>query len=105
MPTLSFIPEKPVKTMVLASETIYSLDTMSSFVATLLALLQKNSDVGVQAVGLIAAKRVYFGVGGGVDEFVRVLEIQGGTAKAVWQSEDAGVGRVILEVESTRPLL
>ena len=48
---------------------------------------------------LIAAKRVYFGVGGGVDEFLRVLGEMGGRGKVVWETgPESGVGRVILEV-------
>lgn len=53
-----------------------------------------------RATALIAAKRVYFGVGGGVDEFVKVLSEFGGRATCVWESEGPGVERVILEVVS-----
>lgn len=84
--------------MVLASETIYSTTTLSSFVETLLSVLRTPKGGGTSAVGLIAAKKVYFGVGGGVDEFVRVLAEHDGKAKVVWESKGTGVGRVILEV-------
>jgi len=86
--------------MVLASETIYSLATLSSFVETLLSVLQTSIAGGTSAVGLVAAKKVYFGVGGGVDEFVRVLAEHDGKANVVWESKGAGVGRVILEVSN-----
>ena len=52
------------------------------------------------ARALVAAKRVYFGVGGGVDEFLIVLRSTTGVAREVWEThgEGAGVGRVVLEV-------
>lgn len=93
-------PAYPVKTMVLASETIYSLTTLSSFVNTFLSIIQTSIAAGTFAVGLVAAKKVYFGVGGGIDEFVRVLAEQDGKANVVWESRGTGVGRVILEVNS-----
>ena len=89
----------PVDTLILASETIYSPISIRMFTATLLDLLSNASARGGTARALVAAKRVYFGVGGGVDEFLRVLEHMGGIGKVVWESEGAGVGRVILEVE------
>lgn len=51
---------------------------------------------------LVAAKRVYFGVGGGVDEFLTVLSTTDGVAREVWatEGEGAGVGRVVMEVRT-----
>lgn len=46
----------------------------------------------------MAAKRFYFGVGGGVDDFVAALPRNGLRGRAVWETEGKGVGRVILEV-------
>lgn len=89
-----------MRTLVLASETIYSLATLSSFVDTLLSVLQTSVAGGASPVGLVAAKKVYFGVGSGVDEFVRVLAEHGGKANVVWESKETGVGRVILEVKN-----
>lgn len=85
-------------TLVLASETIYSPRTLTLFIETLLGILQAAKDANETAIGLVAAKRVYFGVGGGVDEFLRISKEKGGEAKLVWESEGSGVGRVILEV-------
>lgn len=92
----------PSATIVLASETVYSPNTLPSFTDTLMGSIRAAEDAGGSAVGLVAAKRVYFGVGGGVDEFLRVLQEKGGGAKVVWESEGSGVGRVILEVRATR---
>lgn len=91
-------------TLVLASETIYAPASLRPFAETLLALLRLGSSRAVdRAVALVAAKRVYFGVGGGVDEFLAVLGELGGEARCVWSSGEEegrgqGVGRCILEV-------
>jgi protein-histidine N-methyltransferase len=86
------------KTLILASETIYSPSTITCFVSTLLGLLAAAEDQGRTARALIAAKKVYFGIGGGVDEFLVILQKNGGQAKMVWELEGEGVDRVILEV-------
>lgn len=77
--------------LVLASETIYSPDTLRSFVSVLDQTVRSKR-------ALIAAKKVYFGVGGGVDEFVREWERIGGGTKLVMEVGDQGVARVVLEV-------
>ena len=92
----------PPATIVLASETVYSPDTLASFTDTLMGSIRAAENAGGSAVGLVAAKKVYFGVGGGVDEFLKVLQKKGGEAKIVWESERSGVGRVIVEVQATR---
>ncbi|KAJ5120543.1 uncharacterized protein N7515_009931 [Penicillium bovifimosum] len=95
------------KVLVLASETIYSPASLMAFSETLLALLRRSNTASARSRALIAAKKVYFGVGGGVDEFLGVLgqlcvnelDVQ---QKMNVQSE--GVGRVVLEVvPSTGP--
>ncbi|EGC44612.1 conserved hypothetical protein [Histoplasma capsulatum var. duboisii H88] len=124
--------------LILASETIYSPSSLRSFSETLLALLRcgrglgftstsasasspqiepaaepvvtdKNTPPDCKAKALIAAKEVYFGVGGGVDEFLRVMrdhgrregQIGGGdgfSVKVRTEVRNEGVGRVVLEV-------
>lgn len=90
-----------VETTVLASETIYSPSSIIPFTEVLLKLLETAEVTGGKANALVAAKQIYFGVGGGVDEFCNVLERFGGRAAKVWGSEGPGVGRVILEVRRT----
>jgi protein-histidine N-methyltransferase len=41
---------------------------------------------------------LYFGVGGGVQEFVRAVEDERGTVHTVWEHRE-GVGRRIMRVE------
>lgn len=82
------------QTLILASETIYSPSSLLAFTDTLFALLQARPE---NARALVAAKKVYFGVGGGVEEFLAAVRARGGTGEVVWES-GGGVGRVILEV-------
>lgn len=86
-----------IETIFLASETIYSLDSIHAFTEVLLKALQ-SAEPGC-GKALVAAKKIYFGVGGGVDEFLEVLTELGGKGETVWESKDRGVGKVILEVE------
>ncbi|KAI5306886.1 hypothetical protein KEM56_006585 [Ascosphaera pollenicola] len=89
--------------LLLASETIYSPASLRAFSETLISLLQKRAGL---SKSLIAAKKVYFGIGGGVDEFLSVfkdLEETNGHALRISEKldvEDAGVGRLVLEIES-----
>lgn len=55
---------------------------------------------GGKARALVAAKMVYFGVGGGIDEFLSVLKEKGGEGNSVWETKGMGygVGRCIREV-------
>ncbi|CAG8904069.1 unnamed protein product [Penicillium egyptiacum] len=88
-------------TLVLASETIYSPASLAAFSETLLALLRRSNAVLVKSRALVAAKKVYFGVGGGVDEFLAVLGNVCGNELGVQQKlnvQSEGVGRVVLEV-------
>ncbi|PLN75363.1 hypothetical protein BDW42DRAFT_199512 [Aspergillus taichungensis] len=90
------------QTLILASETIYAPASLTPFSETLLQLLRRSAgDEQTQARALIAAKKVYFGVGGGVDEFLAVLGRIGGDGVEVVQRLDVqsgGVGRVVLGV-------
>lgn len=99
-------------TLVLASETIYSPASLGVFSQTVLELLRlapgdrSNSNAqtdrdkagteGAQA--LVAAKKVYFGVGGGVAEFEDQIRKRSGRVETVLDVKGAGVGRVVLEV-------
>ena len=86
------------ETIFLASETIYSPSSIRPFTEVLMKTLRDAEDVGGTAVALIAAKRVYFGVGGGMDEFLKILEEFQGIATPVWEPTSPGIGKAILEV-------
>ncbi|KAJ5286852.1 hypothetical protein N7478_002538 [Penicillium angulare] len=93
-----------VKTLLLASETIYSPSSLRAFSETLLQLVRRSSTPASKSRAMIAAKKVYFGVGGGVDEFLAVLQDVAANELEVQQRVDVqseGVGRVVLEVTPT----
>ena len=96
----SFMSEADVLTsqrnvIILASETIYSPASLTSFVNTVANLLRARESGGT---AFVAAKRIYFGVGGGIPEFVREMRKVGALVKEVINITDSGVGRVILEI-------
>ncbi|ROW01604.1 hypothetical protein VSDG_02232 [Cytospora chrysosperma] len=60
------------KTLIMGAETIYSPFALESFTETLLSILnqEREAQPSRQAVAIVAAKRLYFGVGGSLDDFV-----------------------------------
>lgn len=86
------------RTLVLGAETIYSPFALSSFTDTLISILQREREVqvGQQAVAIIAAKRLYFGVGGSLDDFVdKIQEL--GAAVNMMREETEGVRRGVVK--------
>ena len=100
----------PPYDVVLASETIYRTETLGAFLNVLRtgagASPAPVADTEVTTVVvtvpsplcLVAAKVLYFGVGGGVQAFVRAVEGENGTVRTVWEHRE-GVGRMIMRVE------
>lgn len=82
-------------TLILASETIYSPKSTKVFVDTLMHLLGREP---ANSKALVAAKKVYFGVGGGVDDFVTQVSAKGGVFRQLLDVKGVGVGRVVLEI-------
>jgi protein-histidine N-methyltransferase len=111
------IAKSSCRVLILASETIYSPSSLLSFTETLVSLLQRASawppqheNIEGRPVStpraLIAAKWLYFGVGGGVDDFLATLQDATGQVLEVKERadiENEGVGRVILEVGFRMP--
>ncbi|KAF2454636.1 hypothetical protein BDY21DRAFT_352318 [Lineolata rhizophorae] len=101
-PPTAFLPLIPVSqdmnTLVLASETIYSPSSLSAFTEVLVGILERVR----MGKAMVAAKRVYFGVGGSVSAFKQ--EAAGRKAVA-YEIENAdiigrnGVQRCLMEVQ------
>lgn len=87
-----------IDTMLLASETIYSLNSIRAFTEVLIGVLKSAEETRGCGKAFVAAKKFYFGVGGGVDEFLGTLDALGGKGVMAWESEGEGVRRVIVEV-------
>ena len=100
--------------VVLTSETIYKTESLSPLIALMRGSCGYGGSTNEEGQSpcmepsifpssrylcLVAAKVLYFGVGGGVSEFTRAVESLGrGRVKTVWKRE-VGVGRRIMQVE------
>ena len=86
-------------TVILAAETIYSPESTVAFVDLLLILLQRVK----MSKAMIAAKRMYFGVGGSVDGLKEACSQRGAVAYEIENhgvpGMDGGVGRALIEVQ------
>ncbi|KAJ7122036.1 hypothetical protein C8R43DRAFT_1148984, partial [Mycena crocata] len=85
--------------IVLTSETIYRTDALPSLIWLMHAACADS-----ESLCLVAAKVLYFGVGGGVSEFINTLQSKGmgakgcsGRAETVWERK-LGVGRKIIQI-------
>lgn len=80
----------------IGAETIYSPAALKSFADTLAALLE--SMTGSERMALVAAKKVYFGVGGSMDDFCDAVREKGVHVEQIWEESD-GVRRSVVEVK------
>lgn len=94
--------------LVLTSETIYRQESTASLLAVLKAASKSSVEgpdldsilprLSIRApLVLVAAKSMYFGVGGNVDDFRRAAKDVGAMVTDVWELP-TGVRRVILEL-------
>ena len=100
--------------IVLTSETIYSIESLSVLVDTMQRASFASIEEALQRTTLgsatyeelgrrdetclVAAKVLYFGVGGGVSALKEELKRRKASSKTVWQSH-RGVARVVLQVQ------
>jgi len=82
--------------LVLTSETIYQSTSLGDLLEVITDALKKGSEAA-SSLFLIAAKVLYFGVGGGVEEFTHAVSKRGGTTEVVLERRE-GVGRKILSL-------
>ncbi|ODA76771.1 hypothetical protein RJ55_08042 [Drechmeria coniospora] len=83
-------------TLILGAETIYSPFALQAFTETVFALLShEQMALSAEASAFVAAKRLYFGVGGSLDDFVERARGKGGII--TWKREEtAGVARGVV---------
>ena len=86
------------QTLIMGAETIYSPFALSSFTDTLLSILRREREAGPsrQATAIVAAKRLYFGVGGSLDDFVDKMRNLGAGVSMV-REETEGVRRGVVD--------
>lgn len=86
-------------TVLLAAETIYSPESTDAFVELVCGLLKRVK----MSKAMVAAKRLYFGVGGSVDGLKAACREKGAVAYEIENhgvpGMDAGVGRALIEVQ------
>lgn len=86
------------RTLLLGAETIYSPFALQAFADTLVHIFQKESKEHLtsQKVALVAAKRLYFGVGGSLDDFVSRMRSLGVVVETL-REETEGVRRAVVK--------
>lgn len=84
--------------LVLAAETIYSPAALQSFAKTLMEIFQS-----CDGFALVGAKKVYFGVGGSMEDFCAHVLAKGSVVRRI-REEEVGVRREVVEVECSRKL-
>ncbi|KAL5119751.1 hypothetical protein ACEQ8H_002357 [Pleosporales sp. CAS-2024a] len=103
-PTASFVDLIPssqeLNTFILGSETIYSPASCTAFTDAMCALMRRVKT----GKAVVAAKRVYFGVGGSVDGFRMEVAEKGGVAgevefEGLHGEGEGGVRRCLMEVQ------
>ncbi|GAW19966.1 hypothetical protein ANO14919_094590 [Xylariales sp. No.14919] len=82
-------------TVILGAETIYSPFALRSFLQTILALMQHEKAQNKVAEVFVGAKRLYFGVGGSLDDFVVQARERGALVEQL-REETEGVRRGVV---------
>lgn len=83
--------------LILAAETIYSPMALRSFTESLMTILDVEERGAASA--LIAAKKIYFGVGGSIEDFCDAVRARGGVVEQIREESD-GVRRAVVEVRN-----
>ncbi|KAJ3499317.1 hypothetical protein NLG97_g412 [Lecanicillium saksenae] len=89
-------------TLLLGAETIYSPFALQAFTEATFSILQREATMhgDTTAVALVAAKKLYFGVGGSLDDFVDQARARGGNVTTLREEVDGvrrGVVKCILQ--------
>ncbi|KAM7193522.1 hypothetical protein V8F33_007749 [Rhypophila sp. PSN 637] len=86
------------QTLVIGAETIYSPFALERFMNTLLTVLrrERHERPNGYAAAIIAAKKLYFGVGGSLDDFVDKMRAAGAVVDTL-REETSGVRRGVVK--------
>ncbi|KAI0842841.1 hypothetical protein F5Y06DRAFT_291836 [Hypoxylon sp. FL0890] len=83
------------QTIILGAETIYSPFALASFTQTIFSLMEQEKAQGHAAEALVGAKKLYFGVGGSLDDFVAKARELGANVEEL-REETEGVRRGVV---------
>lgn len=95
------LPKQPTTsdtsvTLLLGAETIYSPFALQAFTEIVMVFLRDESKLaGAKSIAYVAAKRLYFGVGGSLDDFIVETRRQGAVVTTV-REETEGVRRGVV---------
>ncbi|KAH6610958.1 hypothetical protein Trco_000978 [Trichoderma cornu-damae] len=82
-------------TLMVGAETIYSPFALQAFTQTVFAILHHEKHSGARAAAYVAAKRLYFGVGGSLDDFIEAARSKGAIVTEL-REESEGVRRGVV---------
>ncbi|UKZ78056.1 hypothetical protein TrVFT333_005790 [Trichoderma virens FT-333] len=82
-------------TLMVGAETIYSPFALQAFTQTIFTILEQERGSGATAAAYVAAKRLYFGVGGSLDDFIEAARSKGATVSEL-REESEGVRRGVV---------
>lgn len=95
LPAFSAAESPAPRTLMIGAETIYSPFALQAFAQTVFAVLERERASGATAAAYVAAKRLYFGVGGSLDDFVDLARSKGATVTEL-REESEGVRRGVV---------
>jgi protein-histidine N-methyltransferase len=84
------------RTIILGAETIYSPFALQSFIQTIFPLMKHSQKEGDTAEVFAAAKKLYFGVGGSLDDFILKSRELGAIVEQL-REETEGVRRGVVK--------
>ncbi|KAJ3524708.1 hypothetical protein NM208_g11952 [Fusarium decemcellulare] len=88
---------QPSSTLILGAETIYSPFALQAFLEVVFCILERERRTdGSEAGAYVAAKRLYFGVGGSLDDFIDKAREKGARVDQL-REEVEGVRRGVVE--------
>ncbi|KAF4961937.1 hypothetical protein FSARC_9928 [Fusarium sarcochroum] len=88
---------QPSSTLILGAETIYSPFALQAFLETIFLILEKERNTeGSEAGAYVGAKRLYFGVGGSLDDFIDKAREKGAKVEQL-REEAEGVRRGVVQ--------
>ncbi|RFU72616.1 hypothetical protein TARUN_9640 [Trichoderma arundinaceum] len=82
-------------TLMVGAETIYSPFALQAFTQIVFAILNQEKTSSARAAAYVAAKRLYFGVGGSLDDFIEAARSKGATVTEL-REESEGVRRGVV---------
>ncbi|KAF5020701.1 hypothetical protein F66182_7263 [Fusarium sp. NRRL 66182] len=88
---------QPSNTLLLGAETIYSPFALRAFLETMFLILERERKTeGSEAGAYVGAKRLYFGVGGSLDDFIDKAQQKGAKVEQL-REETEGVRRGVVQ--------